>query len=319
MQSHFDRYRAAGVKGVQFQLPYQQADGAFIWDGFPPDAYHKQPYSWALAGYAGQVHKLFNWVKANALQPEGGLKDYRGDVYKQSWFFHGAHRLRRFDISYPIMEFLLSCQTPCGGFPHFAADPRLRALSTCWAGIAALSFGRIDVAAGAAECCVNMLEQQPDAGKFYYLMTLDGGLVTQATHPDAAFINLNAPRQPYWEIGLPCLLMGRLHQATGEARYLDLAERFFERHLDCFEDAFASTGSGKSALAAAVHYQNTGDLRAREAATGFLDHLLAAQRPDGCWCGVNGSDALLILIDHSAEFNVWIHEVSAILEGMPGA
>jgi len=94
-----------------------------------------------------------------------------------------------------------------------------------------------------------------------------------------------------------------------------LATRFFERHLDCFGDAFAATGSGKSALAAAVHYQNTGDTRARDAANAFLDSLLATQRPDGCWCGVDGSDALLILIDHSAEFNVWIHEISAILEG----
>ena len=68
MDERLERYRQAGIRSVEFQLQYQQEDGSFIWDGNIPDAYHKQPYSWAIAGYVPQAHRLLNWVKHNALQ-----------------------------------------------------------------------------------------------------------------------------------------------------------------------------------------------------------------------------------------------------------
>ena len=109
------------------------------------------------------------------------------------------------------------------------------------------------------------------------------------------------------------MLMGRLYQATAEERYLDHANRFFELKLSCFGDAFSFTGSGKSSLAAAIHYQNTGDPRARDAVLTFLNTLLDTQQPNGCWCGKQRPAPLLIYLDHGAEFSVWIHETTAIL------
>jgi len=313
MNDRLERYRQAGFKAVEFQLERQQPDGCYIWDDAIRDAYHKQSYSWCAAGFYGPTHKLLTWVRDNTLQPEGGLKDYNGDVYKQSWFFQGAHRMKRFDLSYPIMDFLLSCRAPCGGFPHFGKDEYVRALSTCWMAVSALCFGRPDVAVGAADCCVSMLEQQPDEGRFYCQMTRDGRLVTQEVDARATFIDFGKPKQPYWEIGLPWLLMGRLFQITRDPKYLELATRFFELKLRCFEDRFTHTGSGKSALAAAVHYLNTGDVCARDAVYTFLDFLLDTQAPDGSWPGPPESDSLLIRIDAAAEFNVWIQETVGIL------
>jgi hypothetical protein len=330
MNEKLERYRAAGQKAVEFQLQHQQPDGSYIWVSpdfsqeakseqklaLVRDAYHKQPYSWGVSGFYGAAHRLLNWIKNNTLQPEGGLKDYNGDVYKQSWFFQGVHRMGRFDISYPIMEFLLSCQAPCGGFPHFAQDELLRSLATAWMGVSALYFGRMDIAEKVADCCISMLEQQPQEDKFYYQMTRDGKLATPEINSSAGSVDFNHPGQCYWEIGLPWMLMGRMYQITRDNKYLDYANRFFQLKLNCYEDAFSCVGSGKSSLAAAIHYLNSGDTRARDAVYTFLDFLLETQYPEGGWRGENEPNTLLIYIDHAAEYNVWIQEDVSILAAM---
>ena len=91
--------------------------------------------------------------------------------------------------------------------------------------------------------------------------------------------------------------------------------RFFEFALRCREDSFTHTGSGKSALGAAVYYLLTGDRRAREAACRFADFLLNTQRPDGSWHDPAWPEEVLYSIDASAEFNVWLQEIAAILPG----
>ncbi len=307
------RYQAAGRKAVDFQLQFQQPDGGYIWEGYARDAFHKQPYSWAMSGEYARVHKLLNWAKRERLQPDGQLKEYNGDCYKHSWFFQGAHRVGRFDISYPVFDFLASCQTECGGLPHFQKDERLRSLSTAWTGVSALYIGRMDVALKAAQWCVNLLEQQPEDDKFYIQTTRDGMLVTQATHPDAQFIDYGKPKQPYWEVGLPMQLFCRLHMITGDSKWLDLARRCFELHFKFYDDRFTYVGSGKTSLACSLYYLLTGDERARDAAVQFADMLLATQYPEGGWRDETEQDIPLIYIDHAAEFNVWLQEDSALL------
>ena len=71
----------------------EQTDDSFIWDENIRDAYHEQAYSWGIARYLGPAHKLLIWVKQNTLLADGQLRDYGGDICKQSWFFQGAHRL----------------------------------------------------------------------------------------------------------------------------------------------------------------------------------------------------------------------------------
>jgi len=316
MNERLERYRATGRKAAEFTMSFQQPDGGYIWEGFVKDAYHKQPYSWGVSAFYAPVHKLLNWVKRNTLMPEGGLKDYNGDVYKQSWFFQGCHRAGRFDVSHPIMHFLLSCERPCGGFPHFKKDELCRSLATAWTGISALYFGLLDVAERTAEWCIRLLEAQPEQGRFYYQTTSDGRLCTKDTDPTGESVDFAKLRQPYWEIGLPWMLMGRMYQATGEKQFLDYAERFFNLKLACHEDRFTYVGSGKSSLAAAIHYLNTGDTRARDAVYSFLDFLAETQHPEGGWRGETEQDIPLIYIDHAAEFNVWIQEDVNILAAM---
>ena len=307
-------YQDAGLKAVQFQLGFQQPDGGYIWEGYPSDAFHKQSYSWGLAGAIEPAHRLLTWVKANRLGPDGRLKDYRGDVYKHCWLTQGAHRLGRFDLSYPIAEFITSCQAPCGGLPHFEGDTYCRSLSTGIAGLVMLYLGRKELAARIADWCISLLEQQPDEGRFYYRTTLEGALVTPEVSEEAALaIDNSQPRQVYWEIGLPLQVMCKMYQATGEARFREYATRFFERHLSCAADRFSFTGSGKSALGAALYYLISGDARARDAASEFAEFLLATQLPEGAWRNPDWPPQVLYSIDAAAEFNVWLQEIAATL------
>ncbi|MCD6350558.1 MAG: hypothetical protein J7M26_00455, partial [Armatimonadetes bacterium] len=305
MNDRLRKYQQAGRKAVEWQISFQRPDGGYIWDGYAVDAYHKQAYSWAAAGYLEPAHRLLTWAVDNTLGEDGQLADYNADVYKHAWFFQGAHRLGRFDVSYRVMHFLLSCQAACGGLPHFAADKYLRSLSTCWTGVGAVYIGRLDVAEATALWALAMLEQQPGGDKFFFCTTRDGELVTLDQDPRAPHIDYAKPKQPYWEIGLPLQLMCRLYMATGREQFLDHARAFFELHFRCHEDVFSYVGSGKSSLGAALYYLLTGDERAREAAYCFADFLLATQYPEGGWRDETEPDTLLIYIDHAAEFNVW--------------
>ena len=311
LTARIKRYREAAVKGVEFQIKHQQPDGGYIWEGYADDAFHKQAYSWAMSGYYGHAHRLLNWAKADRLQPDGQLKEYNGDVYKHSWFFQGAHRLGRFDLTYPVMSFLETCQTPCGGFPHFAKDELVRSLSTAWTGVSALYIGRMEVAEKVAACCISMLEGQPDESRFYYQMTRDGELVTDG----GEFIDTAQTKQCYWEVGLPMMHMCRMYQVTGERKYLDYATRFFEFKLRCAEDNYSFVGSGKSSLAAALYYLITDDERARDCAIRYADFLVETQYPEGGWrdAEYGEPDIPLIYIDHAAEFGVWLQEIAAVL------
>lgn len=318
MKKGFEEYRNAIKKAVDFQLKFQLPDGGYIWDGYAIDAYHKQAYSWALEGHCDEAHRLLNWVRDNKLQKDGQLREYSGDLYKHSWMCQGAQRLGRFDVSYPVMSFLLSCQAPCGGFPHFAGDKLVRAMSTAWTGITALYMGNTDAAIKAAKCCISMLEQQPDENRYYFQMTLDGKLAIEKEYPAAGFIDTSKLKQCYWEVGFSMLLMDRLFQITKNPEYLSYARRYFEFLLRCSNDNFSYWGSGKGALAAAIYYTYTDDKRALEAALKFCDFIVETQAPNGGFQYEDESDELLIYVDHAACFSVWVLESLSYIQSKEG-
>lgn len=309
MADKLEQYRQAGLRAAEFTMGFQQPDGGYIWDGYPPDAFHKQPYSWGIAGYSQEAQRLLDWVRRERLQADGQLREYHGDMYKHAWLFQGAQRLGRFDIAYPMLEFVRSAQAPCGGFPHMAGADSCRALSTCQVGIAMLYIGALDVAEATARWTIRLLDQ-PDGERFYFCTSLEGELLADP----ALTIDLQSRQQVYWEIGLPLMLMCRMHMATGEEKYLQHAHAFFDWHLRCAEDRFTFTGSGKSGLGAALLYLLSGRQEARAAAYEFADQLLETQADDGVWHSPNWPEGqVLYLIDAGAEFNVWLQEIASTL------
>lgn len=315
MNTSVRQYRHAAQQAVDFQLKFQEPDGGFVWEGFPKDAFHKQAYSWGVAGRLAEANRLLDWIRRERLLSDGEIMDYHSDIYKYSWMVQGAHRLGRFDVSFPVFQAASRYQAACGGFP---VRPRTngvcRALSTCWLGVTALYVGDLQLAQRAFRWTESVCEQQRDPTRFYFQTTSTGELVTRDSQAASAlYVNNRQPQQCYWEIGLPLQLACRLYMATGAKSYLDSARRLFDRHCQCGADAFASTSSGKSALGAALLYAIRGDEAPRQKAVEFCNFLLETQLPEGSWHHDAWPDEVLYYLDAAAEFSVWLFEIAALL------
>ncbi len=313
-------YTAAGRRAASWLADQQDADGAFTDAAFQEDIYHKNAYALGIAGLVAAANRLLRWVVEHDLRPDGELRHFyspgRQQVYKDSWVCLGAHRLGRFDLSYPIAAFLLRFQAPCGGFLYHGLDDTFaQALTTAWAGTALLMAGHSEPARRAGDALLAMVAQQPDSQRFYFRMSLDGALLTDvpAGGPRAAYVDASQPAQLYYETGIIMVFLCRLFQATGEPRYLEGARSVFAFTLRCADDAYAHTTSGKGGVGAALLYALTGDAQARAAACRFADFLLQHQTPEGIWRIPNAPDTRINRLDMAGEYTVWLFEIAGAL------
>jgi len=280
LQAKFARGRQAIRKAVDFQLGFLGEDGSYIWDGYAFDAFHKQAYSWNLVGNNEEAHRLLNWIRDTRIRSDGSLilTEDPGDtvnnvdIYKHCWTVQGAHRMGRFDVSYPVYNFVKTCERPCGGFPLQRAMKYCRAMTTAWAGVTAVYFNDMVLAKRCADWCISVQEQQTDPEK-YYFMTDDEGKIAL----DGEYIDIHKTKQCYWEIGFSMILLDRMYQITGDKKYLDHVGRWLDFLWTCAEDVWSYWGSGKAAQAAAMYYSFTGDERGIDAACNFIDFVADTQ------------------------------------------
>ncbi|MGI6325470.1 MAG: hypothetical protein ACOX1U_00630 [Saccharofermentanales bacterium] len=332
LKCKFEAGKQAIRKAVDFQLGFLGEDGSYIWDGYVSDAYHKQAYSWNLVGNNEEAHRLLTWIRDTRLRPDGSLiltddpndTVNNVDLYKHSWTCQGAHRLGRFDVSYPIYQFIKTCERPCGGFPLQRAMPLCRAMTTGWVGVTALYFNDIELARRCADWCISVQEQQPDSNKYYFMTTDDGKLALEKDGGE--FIDNTKLKQCYWEIGFSMILLGRMYQVTKDEKYLDSIKRWLDFLYTCREDVWQYWGSGKAALGAAMYYSFTGDERGIDAATQFIDFVVREQvkiaDKDGKYAGGfwfdDEPDILLIYVDHAACFSGWVLDSISYIESRLG-
>lgn len=328
----FEAGRKAIRRAVDFQLGFLQEDGGYVWDGYVYDAYHKQAYSWNLVGDNEPAHRQLTWIRDNKIRPDGSLiltedpddRENNVDIYKHCWTCQGAHRMGRFDVSYPIYDFLLTLGMPCGGYPLHKGMPLARAMTTGWMGTTALYLNDMETAQSCADWCIKILEDQPDPDRFYFMTTPDGRLALE--EDGGEFIDRFKLKQCYWEIGFSMMQMCRMYQVTKEDKYLDYAKRFMEFLFTCSEDTWSYWGSGKAALGCAMYYSLTGDERAMEAAVKFIDFVVETQvkiaDKDGLYAGgfqyEDEPDILLIYVDHAACFSGWVLDSISYIESRLG-
>jgi hypothetical protein len=313
-----NNYREAAARGARWLLSIQNADGSFIREDLQADVYHKGAYAMSVAGHSLEAHRLVNWVKREGLGADGRPMHFDAGLalYKTSWICQGAHRMGRFDVSYPVLGYVLRCQAPGGGFFQAAeGNDYVESLCTGWAGVSCLYGGELAAASRCAEHLISQVDQQPTAGRFYFRTTPEGRLCDADDDPLTACIDGSQPGQGYYFPGMACLFLCRYHQATGNELALAAARWLMDASLTWAEDSYASMPSGKSALGAAVYYSITGDERARDAALRFADYVVARQRPEGAWDNP-ASDSEIVLLDHTAEMIVWLNEIAATLGGL---
>lgn len=317
MGTSYARYIEAAERAVEYVVSQQRADGGYAGPDYPVDCYHKIPYSLGISGRLEEAHRLLDWIKEHDLQPDGGLRHYQmpgSQQYCDTWICIGAHRLGRFDITYPLSRFIMTFQAPCGGFPAAGReDPWTRSLTTAWAGQTALYTGHLEHARRAAECLYKMIDDQPREDRFYYHTTRDGQLVTELVSPKAGFIDATKKEQVYWEASIAMIFLLKFYEATGDEESLDYAKRLWSFKLRCQDDSSTHGNSGKDGYVSSLYYALTGDIRGKEEALKFCEFLLETQLENGAWCWAPTNDPIRIYLNWAAEYSVWIYEISGSL------
>ena len=294
----------------------------------------KVPFALAMSGFVPETMRLLRWVRTHHFTSEG---DFRAPsrkatlsvhddwpTYSNAWLIQGAHRLGQFDLSVRGAEFLLRYQTPCGGFQAFEGGvPYVECVGTSWSGLAELTVGNRESAAAAAKCLKQLVDQQPDPGRFYFRMTREGKLVTNVPAGEALsyYVDAERKKQIYFHPGIAMAFLCHYYLAMDDSAALAAAETIFEFTQRCADDVYCFLPSGELGYSCAVLSAITNRPEARHAAEAVADYLVRTQVDEGYWrlpddelyAIIEDKNDPEILLDTTAEFCTWLWEISALL------
>ena len=332
-------------RAVAWLLQLQGADGGWkVLTDAPVDAYYKAGWAFGLMGEAAAAERALDYVKQHLLQPDGDFLP-RGDSwyidvhyqYANGWFITGAQKQGRYDISMPGVRFLLTQQDPDHGcFYSQRAEAgekqRSDSMSSGIAGVACLATGQIDAAKKLAAGFERIIEMQPAPDERFFTTIEPDGQLGTAFPDDEAFwrvVDTRKAEQCWYAVGLPFVFSVLLQQATGEQRYEQLAQWFFDFQSRCV-DPWDGGSSGKAAWGCSVLYRATGDTRYRDIALHVARNFMDCQSPDGwfqwggkaAYGGTVPSDPERELtnddIDIVSEFTVWLALIGSNLLARDG-
>jgi hypothetical protein len=324
-------YRQAALKAARWLLSQQNEDGSINPVDQGVAAYYKVPYALSLVGRTPEAVRLLTWVRENAFTEEG---DFGGRYprigahqvyyhYSNSWLICGAQRLGQFDLSLRGVDFLLTMQHPeSGGFltrgPESTLSGEQDLMSTCTAGLACLYTGRLEEATAVGDHLVRVWEKQPVSSKRLYF-TLHNGeqLITEFPAEDAMLRMVDGakPAQHYMIPGLATAFLVRLWYATGDKRYLQVANEYAEFGDLCADDRYTTLPSAWFGWGAALLYQATGNANYQRIASTVADFLVEGQLEAGTWGdpSVVAPQDLHIIVDSTAELAILLCE---LVEGL---
>lgn len=333
--SLIDKYRKASDKALAWLLPRLREDGSFGPEAVEMTCYHKAVYLFGLAGEISAANRMLTHIKRRYMQSDFDFKlspQKKADKvnyneltwgYTNGWFALAAHRLGRFDISYPAYQYLKTLYHPeTGGFtstrPGDEQHPIIELLATAHIGMLALYLGDRDKAHAAARLVQKFEEIQPEPDNGFYLrMASDSRLIV--TYPEEEtgfyFLNATAPGQFYFMTGYPAAFLATMHLLTGKEAYLKSADRYF-RFSAGTKGVYESHFSHKLAWGASLLYRITGEQQYRDLATRVADFMLSIQDENGAWFA---DQPPYVSYDQSAECGIWLRTISAELAAAPHA
>lgn len=322
------------LMGSRWLVEHQNLDGSWAGLSDPKvDAFYKGSWALTLTGQLTAAHRSLNCAQQHFLTADGDFAP-RGHpwhtnvhyVYANVYFIIGSMLAGRYEIAMPAVHFLLSQQDPDhGGFHSRRTEAGQKELcdtmSAGAAGVALLAAGQIDTARRVADFLSYIVDLQPAPDdRFYATVEADGQLGTKMKDDDEAWwriIDAHTENQCWYAVGLPFAFLIRLTEATGEARYRDLAQWYFDFQLRCV-DPWDGGSSGKAGWGCAMLYRITGATRYRDIAFHVANNILARQNDDGSWVTVEegyGEANELVLtnadFDATSEFTLWLALIAA--------
>ena len=157
-----------------------------------------------------------------------------------------------------------------------------------------------------------LMELQPNfPQQLYSVYSREGGLHTQFDPVEEVrfLLNASAERDEYFfHPGIAAGFLANLHKATGENKWLELAQDYMRLAEIASDFNFKSLRAGKVAWAASNLYTLTGEQKYAEMAARVGDNLLAQQSQQGAWHFGQMSSS-----DATAEMVVWLDEVHQAL------
>jgi hypothetical protein len=321
------RCRSATVAAIKWLLTQQNPDGSFA-----PVEHGMATHCrllWALndMGQQPKAAQLAAWLREYALDEEG---DFSGLVRSTPYDHYyavgnafltcGAMRLGQFALAYPALGWLTSLQHPhSGGFltagPEATLDDEQDMVTTALCGLACLQAGQLDAAEAAGRFLLDLWEAQPGGAAARLFLAATGGKpepVTAYEDGQGAWyaVDTNREEQPYYAPALAAGFLALLHDATGNAEYLEGTHRSLRFLASCHEDRFRGERSSWLAWAGALAFEMTGNANYKRTAEKAVEGLLAIQLANGSWLkGVMGADFTSDVVEATAEGVIALNQV----------
>lgn len=322
------------LRGSRWLVEHQNLDGSWIGLSDPKvDAFYKGSWALTLTGQPAAAHRSLNYAGQHFLTADGDFlprgHPWHSEVhylYANAYSIIGSMVAGRYEIAMPAARFLLGQQDPDhGGFYSRRTEPGQKNLSDTMsagaAGVACLAAGQMDAARRVGDYLAHIVELQPAPDdRFFTTVEADGRLGTEIKDADEAWwriIETRTENQCWYAVGLPFAFLIRLAEATGKARYRDLAQWYLNFQRRCV-DPWDGGSSGKAGWGCAMLYRITGETRHRDIAFHVADNILAKQNADGSWVssseGYGQADQPALTnadLDVAAEYTLWLALIAA--------
>ncbi len=322
------------LKGSQWLLDHQNPDGS--WKGLDDpmvDAYYKGSWALTATGQLPAAQRSLSYAQSHFMTADGDFLPRENPwhtsvhyLYANAYFIIGSIITARYEIARPAVAFMLTQQDrDHGGFYTRRVQAGQKELADTMsagaAGVACLAAGEMDAARRVADFLGHIVELQPaPEERFYTTIEAGGRLGTEMQAEDEVFwriIDTKIKDQCWYAVGLPFAFLIQMAEATGEARYRELAQWYFAFQEKCV-NPWGGGSSGKAGWACAMLYRITGDQHYRDIASIVADMIVSKQDPNGNWISSGqgyaaGEEPELTNsgFDLNAEYTLWLALISS--------
>jgi hypothetical protein len=323
--------RERALAGGLWLVNHQNQDGSWRDLGDPNvGAFYKACWALSEVGQSSAAHRCLDYVRRHFLSAEGDVLPEQSTTgssllgqypYVNSYLIVGGMRAGRYEIAVPAASSLITQQAEDhGGFysswTEYGRRNTSDTMSSSSAGIACLAAGQIEAARRVADYLDRIVQLQPSGSDRFFTTTDAAGRLHEDIHDNHGgflrVIDTQKPEQCWFAVGLPMAFLVLLASATGEARYRELADWYFNFQRRCI-NPWDGYSSGKGGWGCAMLYRITGEVMYRDIALHVARGITDRQRTDGSWLSGMGSQGELVNADFdlTGEFTLWLSLISA--------